>query len=181
MIQLDELERQVRLELVDDEAGAAVAGIHHDLQLAQLAAIDVAEQVVEVLLAGVVLLLGAALGDRRRQAALLDERGHVLEAGVGADRARLLAHEFHAVVIRWIVARRDHDAAVEAARRRSRSTRPRCRTGRCPARRCRRPSGPLSGPGRAPGSTGGCRSRPPRASASRTPRRPGRCRARGAR
>ena len=36
VIDLDELERQMRLELVDDEAGAAVARIHDDLELAQL-------------------------------------------------------------------------------------------------------------------------------------------------
>ena len=42
-------------------------------------------------------------------------RPDVLEARVGADRPRLLAHHLHAVVVRRIVARRDHDAAVELA------------------------------------------------------------------
>ena len=54
MVHLDELERQVRLELVDDEPRAAVAGVHHDLELAQLAlAIHVAQQVLEVFAADV--------------------------------------------------------------------------------------------------------------------------------
>ncbi len=37
----------------------------------------------------------------------------VQQSGVGADRAGALAHELHAVVVRRIVARGDHDAAVE--------------------------------------------------------------------
>jgi hypothetical protein len=32
VVNLDEFERQVRLQLIDDEAGTAVAGIHDDLQ-----------------------------------------------------------------------------------------------------------------------------------------------------
>ena len=57
----------------------------------------------------------AARGDRRPELVALRERADVLQARVGADRARLLAHELHAVVVRRIVARRDHDAAVELA------------------------------------------------------------------
>ncbi len=37
-----------------------------------------------------------------------------MQAAVGADRLRLLAHELHAVVVRRVVAGGDHDAAVEA-------------------------------------------------------------------
>ena len=38
---LDELERQVRLETVDDHARAAVAGVDHDLERLELAQVDV--------------------------------------------------------------------------------------------------------------------------------------------
>ena len=50
---LDELERQVRLELVDREPRAAVARVDHDLELAQHLAVHVAEQVIDVVLRGV--------------------------------------------------------------------------------------------------------------------------------
>ena len=45
-------------------------------------------------------------------------RADVLQAVVAADRPRALAHELHAVVVRRVVARRDHDAAVHLARER---------------------------------------------------------------
>ena len=48
VVNLDELERQVRLELVDDQARAAVAGVHDDLQRLELRAIDVPQQVRDV-------------------------------------------------------------------------------------------------------------------------------------
>ena len=51
----------------------------------------------------------------RRELVALGERADVLQARVGADRPRLLAHHLHAVVVGRIVARRDHDAAVELA------------------------------------------------------------------
>ncbi len=74
-------------ELIDHQAGAAVARVHDDFQLAQLAAVDVTEQVIEIFLADVEALLGTAFRGRRRQGAVLDERGHLLQPGVGADRA----------------------------------------------------------------------------------------------
>ncbi len=49
VIDLDELERQVRLELVDDQPGAAVAGIDHDLEALELVGRHVAEQVPQIL------------------------------------------------------------------------------------------------------------------------------------
>ncbi len=58
----------------------------------------------------------AHAGPRRRgEFPALREAANVLEAVVAADRFRLFAHEFHAVVVRWIVACGDHDAAVVAA------------------------------------------------------------------
>ena len=46
----------------------------------------------------------------------LGELADVLQAGVAADRLRLLAHELEPVVVGRVVARGDHDAAVEAER-----------------------------------------------------------------
>ena len=48
VMNLDELERQVRLELVDDQPCAAIAGMHDDLERLQLRAIDVRQQVLDV-------------------------------------------------------------------------------------------------------------------------------------
>ena len=61
VVHLDELERQVLLELVDDQAGAAVAGVHDDLQRLELRAVDVRQQVLDVLRHDVD---GEALADR---------------------------------------------------------------------------------------------------------------------
>src|SRR5690606_34949086 len=112
VMELHELERQVRLEQVHDRARAAVAGVHDDLQGLQRLAIDVAQQVLDVRRPDVDRLARAfALGLAERLA--LRDRLDVLEAGIGADRPRLLADHLHAVVVRRIVARGDHDAAVE--------------------------------------------------------------------
>ena len=117
VVHLDELERQERLELVDDQPRAAVAGVHDDLERLQLRAIDVRQQVLDVLGHDV---HGEALTDARgrRELARLCDPADVLQAVVAADRPRALAHELHAVVVRRVVARRDHDAAVHFARER---------------------------------------------------------------
>ena len=48
VVHLDELERQMRLQLVDDEARAAVAGIDHDLEGLELADVDIGQQMRDV-------------------------------------------------------------------------------------------------------------------------------------
>jgi hypothetical protein len=53
MVNFDELERQIRLQGVDDRSGATVARIHHYLQRFQGAAIDIIEQVCDIFLSGV--------------------------------------------------------------------------------------------------------------------------------
>ena len=45
---LDELERQMRLELIDDEPRAAVAGIHDNFQRLELRDIDVGQQMRDI-------------------------------------------------------------------------------------------------------------------------------------
>ena len=117
VVHLDELERQVLLELVDDQTRAAVAGMHDDLQRLELRAVDVRQQVLDVLRHDVD---GEAFADARRlgENALLRDAADVLQAVVAADRTRAFAHELHAVVVRRIVAGGDHDAAVHLARER---------------------------------------------------------------
>ncbi len=110
---LDELERQMRLEEVDDRAGAAVAGIDDDLERCERVEVDVRQQMLDVGGLDVDLPHLAARGDGRPELVTFREAADVLQAGVGADRPRPLADEFHAVVVRRIVAGRDHDAAVE--------------------------------------------------------------------
>ena len=63
VMDLDELERQVRLELVDDQAGAAIAGMHDDLERLELRAVDVRQQVLDVRRAS--MSIGEALADAR--------------------------------------------------------------------------------------------------------------------
>ena len=83
----------------------------------ELRAIDVREQVLDVLRHDVD---GEALADARRpgEYTLLCNAPDILQAIVAADGPRALADELHAVVVRRIVARRDHDAAVHLARER---------------------------------------------------------------
>ena len=63
---LDELERQMRLELVDGKTRAAIARVHHHLELAQRLAIHVAQQVLDVPCRGVEHLHLALHGRGRR-------------------------------------------------------------------------------------------------------------------
>ena len=43
VVDLDELDRQVRLELIDDQSGAAIAGVHHDFERLELRTPDITE------------------------------------------------------------------------------------------------------------------------------------------
>ena len=53
MVNLDEFERQMRLELIDDQSRAAVAGVHDDLQGLQLRHVDVGQQVLDIGVGGI--------------------------------------------------------------------------------------------------------------------------------
>ena len=114
MVHLDELERQMLLQQIDDEARAAIAGIDHDFQRLQLCQIDIGQQVPDVGRVGINRApLAACRGGRevRRVGVRLD----ILQSVIAADGAGLLADEFHAVVIGRIMACGDHDAAVISA------------------------------------------------------------------
>ena len=114
VVQLDEFEGQPRFEAVHDEAGAAVSGIHHDLQGLELAELDIGQEMLDVGGRGVDALPPAA-GARVLEPAALGDRADFLQAVVARDRFRLFPHELHAVVVRGVVAGGDHDAAVVAA------------------------------------------------------------------
>ncbi len=58
-----------------------------------------------------------ALLRRLDELACLGELADLLQAGVAADRLRLLPHELEPVVVRRVMARRDHHSAIEAERR----------------------------------------------------------------
>ena len=112
MVQLDELERQVRLEQVDDQAGPAVPGVDHHLQRFQRRAVDVAQQVLDEVIANVDRLAPTTAG-RRAQVIIDDRPLDLLQSGIGADRPRVLADQLQAVVVLGIVTGGDHDPAVE--------------------------------------------------------------------
>ena len=114
VVDLDEVERELLLERVDDRAGRAVAD---DLERLELRDVDIGEDVVDVLARDVFRLDFARRG-LRLERAFHDGFLDVLEARVARNRARLLADELHAVVLFRVVAGRDHDAAVEAEMRR---------------------------------------------------------------
>ena len=117
VVDLDEVERELLLERVDDRAGRAVACVRDDLERLELRDVDIGEDVVDVLARDVFRLDFARRG-LRLERAFHDGFLDVLEARVARNRARLLADELHAVVLFRVVAGRDHDAAVEAEMRR---------------------------------------------------------------
>ena len=117
VVQLDELKRQVVLDQVDDQPRPAVARVRDDPDGLEHGPIDVAEQVLAIARADVGLD-HRALPGRGAELAALRQLADVLQAGVAADRPGLLAHELHAVVVRRVVAGRDHDPAVEFLRER---------------------------------------------------------------
>src|SRR5690606_22951973 len=88
--------------------------VHDDLERGERGAIDVGEEMLDVGRLDI-RARDRALPWRRRKLVSLGERLDVLQAGVGAERPRALADALHAVVVRRIVARGDHDAAVELA------------------------------------------------------------------
>ncbi len=49
VVNLDETERQMRLQRVDDRSRAAIAGIDHDFQRLERAGIDIAQQMGDVI------------------------------------------------------------------------------------------------------------------------------------
>ena len=113
VIDLDELERQVRLERSTMSPAPPLPALTTTLSARSCATIHVTEQVLEVLAADVERSVAPGACRLRREPPTFDERAHLLEAGVGADGARSLAHELHAVVVRRIVARGHHDPAIE--------------------------------------------------------------------
>ncbi len=113
VMDLDEFEGQVRLQLIDDQPGSAVARVDHDLQFPQFRAIDVTEEVCKVFLTEVQLALAAGRRGFGGQAARLDQRPHVLQARISADGPGVLADKLHSVVIGWVVTRGHHNPAVE--------------------------------------------------------------------
>ena len=112
MEHLDELERQVFFQQVDDGTGAAVAGVDHDLQGRKCRDVHIGQQVLDVLVHQVELR-DLALGSHRREVALLGQLANVLQTRVLTDGTGLLVHELQAVVVGRIVAGGDHDAAVQ--------------------------------------------------------------------
>ena len=53
MMNFDELERQMRFELVDDESGAAVAGIHHNFERFQRRQVHIGQEVAHIGFGGI--------------------------------------------------------------------------------------------------------------------------------
>ncbi len=136
VIDLSEVKRQLRLEQVERNTCATVAGVRDDGKRPQLAAIHVAEQ---VLAPGRPDVQGLGRPTIRtcRKCAFFREQAYVLQSRVAADRSRLLAHELEAVVVGRIMARSHHDAAVKSERKRREIDALPCRTGRYPRHRRR--------------------------------------------
>ena len=113
VMQLDELEGQVRLQQVHHAAGAAIAGIHHDLQRLESGHIHVGQQVFHVGPGGIQAVQAATLW--RRGELIRFRRGlDVQQAGIAGHGPGLLAHELHAVVVPGVMAGRHRDTAVQA-------------------------------------------------------------------
>ncbi len=113
VMQLDELDRQMRFEPIEYRAGTAVAGVDDDFERLDSLRVDVGEQVGDIVVHDVARLDGPR-ASRRRELGRLGDPANVPEPGRLADRPRLFAHHLHAVVIRRVVACRHHDSAVEA-------------------------------------------------------------------
>ena len=114
MVNLDELERQMRLELIDDEPRAAVAGIHDNFQRLELRHINIGQQVLDVGGHDIDAMAHAGARCALGNSLALRKAANFLKTVIAADGLGLLAHELHAVVVGRIVAGGDHDAAVVA-------------------------------------------------------------------
>jgi len=110
--QFDEVEREMRLEQIDDLPCPAVPRIDNDLQRLERRTVDITQQVLDIGLAQIDPFDRTAL-DHRGVATLDHEALDVGQTGVATDRPRRFAHELHPVVVLRVVARGDHHAAVE--------------------------------------------------------------------
>ncbi len=126
VVDLDEFEGQGALKQIDDRPGATVAGVHDHLQGLQFRDVDVREQVLDVARTRVGLSQRSARNSRAVPPAPVtvarqpeNLHGGFLdldETGVGADGARFVARELHAVVVTGIVTGRDHHPTVQSQR-----------------------------------------------------------------
>ena len=119
IVYLDQFARQILLQRVHDWPRRAVARIGHHRERLQGLHIDIGQKVLHIRIRDVHMLHAARHDiperlERLRQHRLLE----LLEPRVAADWPRAGTHELHAVVLLWIVARRDHDAAIQLQMRR---------------------------------------------------------------
>ncbi len=113
MLDLDELEWQMPLEQVDYRSRHAVARIGNYLEWFQLLPVtEISEQVLDVFSAEVGFY-DAALRPRCAKGVFFRNAPDILQPAVAAQGFGAFAHELKPVVIDRVVARGNHDAAVE--------------------------------------------------------------------
>src|ERR1700753_4220284 len=104
----------MRLELIDDEAGAAIGGVHHDFQRLECLQIHVRQKMSHIGSHGVYAMPDART-TRGWKFRALGKALDLLQTIVAADGFGLLADELHAVVVSGVVAGGYHDTAVITA------------------------------------------------------------------
>ncbi|GDV98089.1 hypothetical protein ExPUPEC96_01717 [Escherichia coli] len=106
--------REAFLHLINHVPRSPVSGVHHQLQwTGEVREVHVAHQMVNILFQYRYLAQGPAT--RRihwRELVFLRQALDIPQAGVAADRLRILAHQLHAVVVHRIVARCHLDATI---------------------------------------------------------------------
>ena len=98
-------------ELVDDQACTAVPGMNHHLEGLELRPVHVGQQMLDVGRHHVHRVPLAYAG-RRPEARRFRNSTDVLQTIVPTDGPRFLADELHSVVVRGVVAGRNHDTPV---------------------------------------------------------------------
>ncbi|SAJ11139.1 Uncharacterised protein [Klebsiella aerogenes] len=106
--------REAFLHLINHMPRRPVAGVNHQLQrTGEVRQVHVAHQVVNVLLQHRNLAQGpATCRVHRRELVFLRQALNIAQPGIAADGLRILAHQFHAVVVHRVVARGHLDTAI---------------------------------------------------------------------
>ncbi len=106
--------REAFLHLINHMPRRPVAGVHHQLQrTGEVRQVHVTHQVVNVLLQHRNLAQGpATCRVHRRELVFLRQALNIAQPGIAADGLRVLAHQFHTVVVHRVVARGHLDTAV---------------------------------------------------------------------
>ena len=116
MMKLDKLKRQMLLQQVNYPARSTISGIYHDFKRLQAGSIDIGQQMLHISFGRIQWIPLSALSCWRKLI-LLSQLLDIEQASIPGNRTRFLTHEFHPVVILWVMTSSDGDTTIHTGMR----------------------------------------------------------------